>query len=165
MRLHAKAAMIATLSEVRVARASATRVQTNKAFSVGDLVDMFRRPLLKDAPGWRGPGVLLDICESTGTAIVKWQGKPWLVNKRFIRPHVGLSALFAAGGASFAIAARRHAADKSSTNVHLVLSGGSYLIGSTRSPLTVTGLQMLVSLSRAQQCRSQKKQQRGPSAT
>ena len=51
VRLHAKSAMIATLAEVRVARANATRVQVNRTFKVGDLVDLFRRPLLKDAPG------------------------------------------------------------------------------------------------------------------
>ena len=88
VRMHAKAAMLQTLSEVRVARANNTRVHTNKVFKIGDLVDLFRRPLLKDAPGWRGPGVLLDLCHATGTAIVKWQGKPWLLNLRFIRPHM-----------------------------------------------------------------------------
>ena len=92
--------------------------------------------MLKDAPGWRGPAVLLDLSESTGTANVKWQGKPWLVNLRLIRPHVGFSALFAAIGADSTFSGRRQTADPQ-THVHFIFSDGSDAYGT--APLASHG--------------------------
>ena len=138
VRMHAKAAMLQTLSEVRVARANNTRVHINKVFTPGDLVDLFRRPLLKDAPGWRGPGVLLDLCQATGTCIVKWQGKPWLLNLRFIRPHIGFSALFAAVGTAFVTGKRK--AEGAQTHVHLIFADGGFTIGG--APMAAHGQQL-----------------------
>ena len=36
--------------------------------------------------GWRGPAVLLKVHEEAGNAIVEFQGKPYLMSLRHIRP-------------------------------------------------------------------------------
>ena len=62
------------------------------ALEAGSIVDIYRTPTHKDMPGWRGPGVLLDIDRDLGTGSVKWQGKVFLIPLRMKRPHVGLLA-------------------------------------------------------------------------
>ena len=91
LRLAARIATLRTVVEDRIARAS--RTHQRSAFrceaKVGDIVDMFRRPAAKDLPGWRGPCTVIYRSETGGTAVVMWQGRPWLMALRHLRNHQG----------------------------------------------------------------------------
>ena len=91
LRHWAKIAMLRSVVEYRIARAQHTRPQqVNLAeITVGSYVDMYRRPAAKDLPGWRGPCRVLETNRDTGTAVVMWQGRPWLISLRHVRKHQG----------------------------------------------------------------------------
>ncbi|CAE7553108.1 RE1, partial [Symbiodinium sp. CCMP2456] len=58
----------------RIARANRTRTRQLKISELGDV-------------GWRGPAELLKINKDEGAAILSYQGRPYLVSLRHIRPH------------------------------------------------------------------------------
>eukprot|EP00439_Symbiodinium_sp_Y106_P051007 s1424_g6.t1 len=69
-------------------RANRTRTQQ---LDLGELVPGvtridFHRETQGDV-GWRGPAELLQINKDEGTAIISYQGRPYLVSLRHIRPH------------------------------------------------------------------------------
>ena len=77
--------------EDRVARANRTRPhQAN----VGEMVagtseiEFFRE--VQGDPGWRGPALLLRLDQDEGVAVIQYQGKPYLVSLRHIRPYRGI---------------------------------------------------------------------------
>ena len=77
-----------TVAEDRLARANRTRPHQ---LNVGELVPGttkvdFHREVQGDV-GWRGPAELLKVDASEGTAILSYQGRPYLVSLRHIRPH------------------------------------------------------------------------------
>eukprot|EP00435_Cladocopium_sp_Y103_P043141 s692_g12.t1 len=45
---------------------------------------------VKDDPGWRGPALLLRLDADDGVAVIQYQGKPYLVALRHIRPFRGI---------------------------------------------------------------------------
>ena len=45
---------------------------------------------MKNDPGWRGPALLLRLDADEGVAVIQYQGKPYLVSLRFIRPYRGV---------------------------------------------------------------------------
>ena len=47
----------------------------------------FHREVRGDV-GWRGPALLLRVDPGEGVAIIQYQGRPYLVSIRHIRPHV-----------------------------------------------------------------------------
>jgi len=100
LRHNAKIAVIKALIEQRVARANRAHKQDTKVTKVGQIVDLYRRPATKDFPGWKGPGVVLELNDTDGTAIVRWQGRPWLMAPRRLRPHEGYCPTTAAGYAA-----------------------------------------------------------------
>ena len=76
------------VAEDRLARANRTRPHQ---LNVGELVPGttkvdFHREVQGDV-GWRGPAELLKVDASEGTAILSYQGRPYLVSLRHIRPH------------------------------------------------------------------------------
>ena len=77
--------------EDRVARASRTRPHQ---LEVGELVagtsevEFYRE--VKNDQGWRGPALLLRLDADEGVAIIQYQGKPYLVSLRHIRPFRGI---------------------------------------------------------------------------
>ena len=75
------------IAEDRVARAMHSRPQklgTSQLTPGVSTVEIHRDT------GWRGPAVLLEVIEDEGTAIVKHQGKPYLLPLRFVRPFNGV---------------------------------------------------------------------------
>ena len=92
-RQHAKAATLRSVAEWRLSKAAHHhKQQAGKPIRKGDLVDLYRRPATRDIPGWRGPALVLDLLESAGTAIVKWQNRPYVVSLRHLRHHEGHAA-------------------------------------------------------------------------
>jgi Reverse transcriptase (RNA-dependent DNA polymerase) len=87
----ALAGMASSTAQARLQRAehSKTRFPAQALGLVrGDLVDVWRKPLTKDAPGWRGPATLLG---STGNFFdVKYQGRAMTVTASEIRKHIFL---------------------------------------------------------------------------
>ena len=76
------------IAEDRVARANRTRPQQLRLGELKpgvSLVDYYRE--VQDDVGWRGPAELLRISQTEGTAIISYQGRPYLVALRHIRPH------------------------------------------------------------------------------
>ena len=76
------------VAEDRIARANRTRTQQ---LELGELVPGvtridFHRETQGDV-GWRGPAELLKVNKEEGTAIISYQGRPYLVSLRHIRPH------------------------------------------------------------------------------
>ena len=76
------------VAEDRIARANRTRPHQ---LNVGELVPGttkvdFHREVQGDV-GWRGPAELLKLDTAEGTAILSYQGRPYLVSLRHIRPH------------------------------------------------------------------------------
>ena len=58
-----------------------------------DLIDSTPLPWYQELPklisiGWRGPALLLRLDPDEGIAIIQYQGRPYLVAIRHIRPHV-----------------------------------------------------------------------------
>ena len=52
----------------------------------GDLVDIYRRPLSKDLPGWRGPATVISaVSPESGNITVKWQGHEMAVRRADLR--------------------------------------------------------------------------------
>ena len=77
--------------EDRVARASRTRPHQ---LALDELIPgtseiEFCREVQGD-PGWRGPALLLRLDADEGTAVIQYQGKPYLVALRHIRPYRGI---------------------------------------------------------------------------
>ena len=75
------------IQEDRLARASHTRPHQ---LDLSQLVPGTTTVDLHRDGTWRGPAVLLEVDQSEGTAIIKYQGKPYLVSLRFIRPSQGI---------------------------------------------------------------------------
>ena len=98
LRHNARIAVTRATLEQRVARAAHTRPQPTHVTHAGQLVDLFKRAATKDLPGWRGPGVVLEVTPDRGTATVRWQGRPWLMSLRHLRPHEGYAAAVATSG-------------------------------------------------------------------
>ena len=96
LRHNAKIAVLRALIEQRVARANRAHKQMSE-IQPGMTVDLYRRPSTKDFPGWKGPGTVLEVNSKDGTAIIKWQGRPWLMALRHVRPHEGFCPTEATG--------------------------------------------------------------------
>ncbi|CAK9030292.1 unnamed protein product [Durusdinium trenchii] len=76
-----------SLAEDRLTRATlhrSHRVDTTELVPGTSTVEIYR-----DA-AWRGPATLLEADQEEGTAIVKHQGKPYLMPLRFVRPSKGV---------------------------------------------------------------------------
>ena len=55
--------------------------------SLGDRVDFYRTPQNKDASGWIGPALVINLTDfSTGIVHVKWQGHIYSCEIRHVRP-------------------------------------------------------------------------------
>ena len=77
--------------EDRVARASKTRphqLDLSTLTAGTSEVEFYRE--VKNDPGWRGHALLLRLDADEGVAIIQYQGKPYLVSLRFIRPYKGI---------------------------------------------------------------------------
>ena len=77
--------------EDRVARASRTRphqLDLSTLTAGTSEVEFYRE--VKNDPGWRGPALLLRLDADEGVAVIQYQGKPYLVSLRFIRPYRGI---------------------------------------------------------------------------
>ena len=89
--------------EDRLARASHARTQQHDlaALRLGSkTVDVFRPPQVRGESGWRGPADLLQVDVNNGTAVIIWQGRPYLLPLRHVRCHlpvVTALSIFAAG--------------------------------------------------------------------
>ena len=76
------------IAEDRVARANKTRPQQLRLGELKpgvSLVDYYCE--IQGDVGWRGPAELLRLSQTEGTAIISYQGRPYLVSLRHIRPH------------------------------------------------------------------------------
>ena len=75
--------------EDRTARANKTRSHRLDTASLvpGTSEIEFYRDILGDV-GWRGPALLLHLDADEGVAVIQYQGRPYLVSIRHIRPHV-----------------------------------------------------------------------------
>ena len=75
--------------EDRTARANRTRSHRIDTASLvpGTSEVEFYRDILGDV-GWRGPALLLHLDADEGVAVIQYQGRPYLVSIRHIRPHV-----------------------------------------------------------------------------
>ena len=80
-----------SIIEDRVARANRHRPhQLNLDEMVAGVTEVeYYREMAGD-PGWRGPALLLRVDQDSGTAVLQYQGKPYLVALRFIRPYKGI---------------------------------------------------------------------------
>ena len=77
--------------EDRVARASRTRphqLDLSTLTAGTSEVEFYRE--VKNDPGWRGPALPLRLDADEGVAVIQYQGKPYLVSLRFIRPYRGV---------------------------------------------------------------------------
>ena len=89
--------------EDRLARANHARIQQHDLapLRIGSkTVDVFRPPQVRGESGWRGPADLLQVDSNNGTAVIVWQGRPYLLPFRHIRCHlpvVTALSIFAAG--------------------------------------------------------------------
>ena len=87
------------VAEDRIARANRTRPQQLALEEMVPGVTRvdFHRETQGDL-GWRGPAELLKVNKEEGTAILSYQGRPYLVSLRHIRPHqAGVSVTFSDG--------------------------------------------------------------------
>ena len=76
------------VAEDRVARANRSRphqLRLGELVPGTTLVDHYRE--VNGDIGWRGPAELLKVSREEGTAILSYQGRPYLVSLRHIRPH------------------------------------------------------------------------------
>ena len=91
LRLKGKECVLRAVVEERLAKANATRVQKQdlEQLHPGVKVDIFRLPDRKDQSGWRGPGELAHLSPSMSTAVVIWNGYPYLLPLRHVRKHIG----------------------------------------------------------------------------
>lgn len=77
--------------EDRAARAARTRphqLDVGKLVQGTSEVEFYRE--VKQDPGWHGPALLLRLDSDEGVAIIQYQGKPYLVSLRHIRPYHGI---------------------------------------------------------------------------
>ena len=77
--------------EDRVARANRHcphQLETDKLTAGVSEVEYYRE--VAGDPGWRGPALLLRLDQDEGVAVIQYQGKPYLVSLRHIRPYVGM---------------------------------------------------------------------------
>ena len=79
------------VAETRVARAAKSRPHQLEVSQLapGTSEVEFHRDLPGD-PGWRGPALLLRVDTDEGTAVIQYQGRPYLVGLRHIRPFKGI---------------------------------------------------------------------------
>ena len=92
LRQIALAASQRSIIEDRMLRAGRTRPQhidTTAMIPGTTEVEIFREDPANAGHGWRGPAQLLDLDENNGTVIVKYQGRPYLMSIRHIRPFRG----------------------------------------------------------------------------
>ncbi|CAE7220811.1 unnamed protein product, partial [Symbiodinium sp. CCMP2456] len=78
----------AAVAEDRVARANRSRphqLKLDELIPGTTLVDYYRE--VQGDVGWRGPAELLKLNRAEGNAILSYQGRPYLVSLRHIRPH------------------------------------------------------------------------------
>ena len=76
------------IAEDRVARANRTRthqLRLEEMVPGTTMVDYYRE--VNGDVGWRGPAELLKLNKAEGSAILSYQGRPYLVSLRHIRPH------------------------------------------------------------------------------
>eukprot|EP00435_Cladocopium_sp_Y103_P007244 s1993_g2.t1 len=77
--------------EDRVARANRHRphqLETDQLTAGVSEVEYYRE--VAGDPGWRGPALLLRLDQDEGVAVIQYQGKPYLVALRHIRPYHGM---------------------------------------------------------------------------
>lgn len=86
LRQIALAAVQQAVSEDRLARASHTKA---KIVDTTDLVPGATEVEIYRDASWRAPATLLEVDTDEGTAIVKHQGRPYLMPIRFIRKYQG----------------------------------------------------------------------------
>ena len=76
------------VAEDRVARANRSRphqLKLDELVPGTTMVDYYRE--VHGDVGWRGPAELLKVNRSEGNAVLSYQGRPYLVSLRHIRPH------------------------------------------------------------------------------
>ena len=80
------------INEDRIARASRSRPRhlDTQDLIMGTSEVEFYRENPGDPGGWRGPALLLRLETEEGTAVVQYQGRPYLVSLRHIRPFRGI---------------------------------------------------------------------------
>ena len=78
--------------EDRVARAARSRPRQLEAHDLvaGTSEVEFHREVQGESGGWRGPALLLRLDAEEGTAVIQYQGRPYLVSIRHIRPYRGI---------------------------------------------------------------------------
>eukprot|EP00435_Cladocopium_sp_Y103_P048511 s541_g14.t1 len=92
LRQIALTAVQTSIYEERLLRAGRTRPQQVDVSAMvpgTTQVEIFREDPSQSGHGWRGPAQLLDLDEGNGTVIVKYQGRPYLMSIRHIRPFRG----------------------------------------------------------------------------
>ena len=80
----------AAVAEDRVARANRSRphqLKLDEMIPGTTKVDYYREVQGQGDVGWRGPAELLKVNRQEGNAILSYQGRPYLVSLRDIRPH------------------------------------------------------------------------------
>ena len=77
--------------QTRLDRAMRDRPRTENSgrYTVGQAVDVYRKPPRKDLRGWRGPASLISL-DGQGMATVRWQGTLSDDPLNLVRPHVHL---------------------------------------------------------------------------
>ena len=87
----AKKNTLKTIVGERIARANRTRGEPRQLPDLlpGGIVDIWRVPERKDQSGWRGPCETLKLAADGSSAIVEWNGLPYIISMRHIRKHVG----------------------------------------------------------------------------
>ena len=115
----------------------------------GTLVDIYRRPNTKDTPGWRGPASLIDVNEMPGTAIVTWQGRPYCLPLRHVRPHKGFAGAILAHAT--VLACFENNTPNTAHLTHLCRSDELTVHSVSRDPAGVTALMHIMDLADAAQ--------------
>ena len=72
------------LQRVKTAR---PRADEQRSFTIGQWVDVWRRPKQKDMSGWRGPCVVLSL-QGEGFLTLRWQGVCFDAPVHHCRPHI-----------------------------------------------------------------------------
>ena len=93
VRLRSTAAFQQALLQYRTQKASTARPrkEAQSSYSIGDSVDVFRRPKSKDLTGWRGPATVLALL-GEGLVTVRWQSTVYDVPVHHLRPHINISS-------------------------------------------------------------------------
>ena len=87
LRSIAMAAIQQSIAEDRIARATRSRPQK---LDTAELTAGTSQLEIHRDGNWRGPATLLEVNEDEGTAVVKYQGRPYLMPLRFVRPFQGI---------------------------------------------------------------------------